>query len=515
MISFAPGAERVPNAEAQLATFQRREYLAFGVAIGLLLVLGAVAASTAPSAYSVAFLLLVLACVVALVRPLLALYAIVFLALIGDEATTPWWPALKNLSSRESLMFLSDSFSVNPMEIAMGFIVFSFVLRRAADPTWRLVRGVLFWPIIVFTGFVVVGFLHGAVTGGDRRVAIFEARPLLYIALFYLAVTNLLTTRRQYEFLLVTAFVAVSIQSLFALAYYRGLPVEQREVLESLSEHAATVHMNALFLFWLALVLLKNARWRRWTIAALLPPVVYAYMLSQRRAAMVALVAGIVVLLMVLYRRRRNTFWVFTPAFVLLGAGFVAATWNATGFLGLPAQAVKSVIAPEQLGEAERSSDLYRMIESFNLWFTIRQSPVTGLGFGHKFYMPLSLPDISFFEFWEYLPHNAILWIWIKLGYFGFVAMLFMVGRACMAGAGAALKVTKEYEAAVVVASLGYVVMFVIFAYVDIAWGGRSTLFLGITFAICADYLRLPATALDPVAAPARARRRVPAVPVP
>jgi hypothetical protein len=344
---------------------------------------------------------------------------------------------------------------------------------------------------MTFTGFVVTGFLYGAARGGDRRVAIFEARPLLYVAIFYLLVTNLLTSRRQYEYLLVAAFIAVAIQSLFALSYYRSLSAAAREVLESLSEHSATIHMNALFIFWLALVLLKNARWRRWTIGALLPPVIYAYGLSQRRAAMVALVAGIVLIVLVLYRRRRNAFWVFTPSFLVLGSGFVAATWNAQGLLGLPAQAVKSVIAPEQLGAAEQSSDLYRMIESFNLWFTIRQSPLTGLGFGHKFLMPLSLPDISFFEFWEYLPHNAVLWIWIKLGYFGFVAMLFMVGRACMAGAGAAIKVEREYEAAVVVAALGYILMFVTFAFVDIAWGSRSTLFLGITFAICADYVRL------------------------
>jgi hypothetical protein len=506
------GAERAPHADAQLAAFERREYLAFGAAIGLMLFVGAVAWTTAPSAFSIAFLLLILTCVVALVRPTYALYGVVFFALIGDDSTTPWWPALKNMSSRESLMFLSDSLSINPVEVVLAFMIFSFVLRRATDPSWRLLRGTLFWPVMVFTGFVTLGFLYGAATGGDRRVAIFEARPIFYIALFYVLTTNLLTTRRQYERLLCTAFVAIGIQSLFALSYYRSLPEAQRELLESLAEHAATVHMNALFLFWLALVLLKNARWRRWSFAVLLPPVVYAYLLSQRRAAMVAFVAGIVLLLAVLFRRRRTTFWVFTPIFAILSTGFVLATWNAQGAIGLPAQAVKSVVAPDQLGTAEQSSDLYRMIESFNLWFTIRQSPLTGLGFGHKFLMPLTLPDISFFEFWEYLPHNAILWIWIKLGYFGFVAMLFMIGRACMAGAASTVKAEREYEAAIVVAALGYVLMFMIFAYVDIAWGGRSTLFLGLTFAICADYLRLPGAPTPPDPVPPRAQRHLPAV---
>ena len=45
------------------------------------------------------------------------------------------------------------------------------------------------------------------------------------------------------------------------------------------------------------------------------------------------------------------------------------------------------------------------------------------------------MPDISFFEFWEYIPHNNVLWIWIKIGFFGFVAMLFMFGRGVQLGA--------------------------------------------------------------------------------
>ena len=94
-----------------------------------------------------------------------------------------------------------------------------------------------------------------------------------------------------------------------------------------------------------------------------------------------------------------------------------------TGSLGLPGTAVKTVLFPDQLGEADRSSDLYRQIEAFDLWFTIRAES------DHRRRLrPASsssrspLPDISFFEFWEYIPHNAVLWIWVKMGFFGFVA---------------------------------------------------------------------------------------------
>ena len=88
------------------------------------------------------------------------------------------------------------------------------------------------------------------------------------------------------------------------------------------------------------------------------------------------------------------------------------------------------MIAPEQLGDADRASDVYRIIENINVHATIRSAPVTGLGFGQPFLRPLSLPDISRFEFNAYLPHNSFLWIWIKTGFIGFAAMLYVMGRA-------------------------------------------------------------------------------------
>ena len=204
---------------------------------------------------------------------------------------------------------------------------------------------------------------------------------------------------------------------------------------------------------------------------------------------MIALFIGIVVLVVVLFHRRRRAFWFFVPVAAFIGIGYLAATWNAIGPIGLPSQAVKTVLFPDQLGDADRSSDLYRQTEAFNLWFTIRQNEIAGVGFGRKFLQPVTLPDISFFEFWEYLPHNSILWVWLKTGFLGMIAMFFMFGRAIQAGARSALTVRTAEQAAIVVAALAYVVMFLVFAYVDIAWGSRSTVFLAVAFAVCGDFV--------------------------
>ena len=81
----------------------------------------------------------------------------------------------------------------------------------------------------------------------------------------------------------------------------------------------------------------------------------------------------------------------------------------------------------------DASSDLYREIENFDLVYTIRAEPLTGVGFGKPFYQPAPLPDISFFVFYRYIPHNSVLWIWLKMGFVGFVAMFFVIAAALRA----------------------------------------------------------------------------------
>ena len=489
MAAGPTSVERITDVGAQLENDRYRWWGMFATVMVFTLAVGGIAYVTSPRPFSVAFVVLVLAALACSLRPRIGVYTIVALTLIGDTGTTPWWPFTKNLSSRESILYLTDSVSVNPLEILLAVTTVSWLLQRLVDPTWRFRRGGLFVPLMVFSGFVLLGFFKGRfLSGGDTRVALFEVRPLLYLPIVYILITNLVITRRQYKLLLMLAFSAVAIQSIFALLYYRGLSDEQREVLESLSEHSATVHMNALFVFLLGLLLFKCRKELRWFVALLVPPVLWAYLLSQRRAAMIALFVGVTVLAAVLFCRRRRMFWFFTPTAVVLTLGYLAATWNARGALGLPAMAVKTVLFPEQLGTAERSSDLYRTIESYDLWFTIRQNPVLGVGFGQKFLRPIALPDISFFEFWEFIPHNSFLWIWLKTGFLGFVAMLFLFGRAVQLGARSALTVRSPEHVAIGLAGLTYVIMFLVFVYVDIAWEVRSTVFLALALALCADF---------------------------
>jgi O-antigen ligase len=175
----------------------------------------------------------------------------------------------------------------------------------------------------------------------------------------------------------------------------------------------------------------------------------------------------------------------------VLAIGYLAAFWNSESSIGFPAQAMKTVIAPDQISEQDQGSNLYREIENHDITATIRARPITGFGFGHKFLRPVPLPDISGFPFFEYVPHNSILWIWIKAGGAGFVAMLFLFGSAIRQGVHTVVRVRSGTDLVLTFIAAAYLVMYLVFAYVDIAWDTRSMVTVAVAMAICSEYARL------------------------
>src|SRR5215218_5833310 len=118
--------------------------------VGLSLVVGAIAYTTAPEGISLATLVLALTCLAALAHPPLGIYLIIFFTLIGDIRTTNWWPFTKNFSSPESVFFVDDRLSINPLEVVLGVTIAAWVMRAAADRTWRFYRGRLLYALVAF-----------------------------------------------------------------------------------------------------------------------------------------------------------------------------------------------------------------------------------------------------------------------------------------------------------------------------------------------------------------------------
>ena len=261
-------------------------------------VLGVLTLKSAPHPFALPFTMLLITSIVVAVKPVAGVYIVVFFTLFTDSVVSPWYPFTKNLSSRESILFLSDAVAISPLEMVLAITMTAWLLRLFIDRrSITFVRGRLLVPMLVFVGFLFLGFFYGLGTGGDRYAAIWEFRPFLYLPITYLLVTNLLSTRRQYHRLAAVMLAAVVIQSLLGLQVLRRLTPAQRKGLESLVAHGSAVQMSVVILVGVAAWLLPKApRTIRWLVPLAIIPVGWVWMVSQRRAAVIGLVVGIILL---------------------------------------------------------------------------------------------------------------------------------------------------------------------------------------------------------------------------
>jgi hypothetical protein len=424
------------------------------------------------------------------IQPRYGLYLILFLSLLGDSVLMPWYPFVKNLSSQESLLYINGAVIVSPMECYLGLIIAMWLGKAAMQRKLEFYRGELFWPAIAFAMCMVFGLVYGLVTGGDANIALWEVRPIFLLPIILVLTSNLLAKPNHVIQLMWVVFVALFIEGLVGSYAYLVILGGNLHGIEAITEHSAAIHMNTLFTFVIAAYLYRASPAHRILIPLMAPVVLLEYLATQRRAAYLSLGIAIAFIFVLMYFQYRRLFWTIVPVLLILVTAYLGAFWNAGGALAMPANAVKSIIAPDEGGK-DYQSNLYRVLENRNVVHTIRTSPLTGVGFGQKFHILVSMPDISFFAWWEYIVHNSILWTWMQTGILGFVSMIFLAGLSIMAGIRAFWQLPNGTFRAVILAATLFIVMHFMYAYVDMSWDTQSMLYLGSMMGVinCAEYI--------------------------
>ena len=200
---------RITSVRAQIRRERLRWYSAYVTVMLITFGLAVLAWRSAPGAFSIAFAAMLVTGVAWMIKPLAGLHLTVFFTMLGDSVTVRWFPFTKDLSSQESLLFISHQIKFSPLEAILAFGLVCWMIRHIARHDHPVVKGPLFRPVMVFTGFVVLGFLYGMARGGDLRIALFEGRALLYLPVLYFLISNTCHTARQFHALLWTALIAV------------------------------------------------------------------------------------------------------------------------------------------------------------------------------------------------------------------------------------------------------------------------------------------------------------------
>ena len=132
--------------------------------------------------------------------------------------------------------------------------------------------------------------------------------------------------------------------------------------------------------------------------------------------------------------------------------------------------------------ERDRSSNAWRDLENTNIDYNLQVAPITGLGFGRPYSFIVAQPpiDATGFTYWRYIAHNAIYWVWMKMGLVGFILFWNLIGSAVILGIVTFRQLHNRYLKSLALTATGVVLMQVIFSYGDLGLTySRSMVFLG------------------------------------
>ena len=336
------------------------------------------------------------------------------------EGVEPWLPQglpiFENIARYTPLSFMY----VNMVELWLVLLAGVWFLRGVSRGEIRVRPAVCPLALSLAALTVLVTFIIGVKSGGDFKIALWEVRALGYLFGLAWLVPQLVDRRRHVVVLLWVIVGALSIKAFQGLYRYFVVLRMQLPLGDTFMAHEDPVMFVPLFFLFVMLVHYRvEPRLTRF-LAVITPILLVVLALTQRRIAYVSLVlcgAFLVVLL------RPAARWKFaqmaTPA-VLAGALYVVMFYGSSSPLGRP------VARALQLFEAGNISNQYRVVEEENLKYTIDQHP-WGIGYGQPFEMLYDLPKS--WVLYDYIPHNEILWIWVKSGTLGFVVVMYFFAR--------------------------------------------------------------------------------------
>jgi O-antigen ligase len=227
----------------------------------------------------------------------------------------------------------------------------------------------------------------------------------------------------------------------------------------------------------IALLLVMGVSWALWGQdkkqrlialgAAILASIVL--LTIRRRAGLLLGEAGLLLIGMVLLVQNWRRFILLAPIFAL-GAGlYLNVYWNDPNSLGQPARVFRSVFQEEETSLRDQASDDYRTRERINVWWNIQARPLEGSGFGVAYDKPLPFPDLTdIWPFWPYIPHNTILWLWMKAGLLGFMLFWYVMGTGVTQTARIVRRTKDPWLLTVGVVTLTFFVMLAMFSYIDL-----------------------------------------------
>jgi hypothetical protein len=429
-------AQIEPRPVALAAQTSGRRRIAAVVACSLAVVAGVVAGMLAASGHSaIVFAFPALLIPVAIWKwDEAAIIVVLAVATLVEQVTYTVGAGVSGAFTQKIPLFhsITQGSGVNLFEVLLVLILLIWVMKGALQGSLRLPHSALSRSISVLLVVVLLAFGYGLAHGGVFRWAIWEVRPWIYLGAMFWLSASLLHTRRALRAVLWTLVLGSGLKALQGLKIWipaRHLTPRPDAILG----HEEAFFFGLFIFLTLALWIFEQRGALRTTATALLPVVLLANLANSRRTAWAILALGFVALIVVSYALLPHRRRVLRRLGVVLAIGsalYFPAFWNNDTTFGQPAHALHSQVKPDA---RDASSDVYRKQENANLLLNIRRSNDLGTGLGVRINYALPIVNIRANDpMLNYIPHDGVLYLWMRLGIEGQAVFLMMIAAAIL-----------------------------------------------------------------------------------
>jgi O-antigen ligase len=371
----------------------------------------------------------------------------------------PIWTSLQSGLGASGLV-------MSPIDIAVVLLLVVWLTRAATERRLAVPRTQVSATLGIMVLLAIVALVRGLMESGgsaDTTAALWEIRPWIYLGATYIFASQVIRSRRAVQAVLWTFVVGSGLKALQGVYIF----FETRNEIprpEAILAHEESIFFSLFLILTLCLWLYGERGRLRATATALAPFVVIADIGNTRRDAFLIIAAELAVMILLTYialpERRRLIRRVCVTGLVLF-AVYLPVEWNGSGTLAEVAVAVRSGIAPDA---RDSESNAYRVAEDANLGVMIKQDPIVGFGFGVPIdYSSYPIVDISNIDSnIAYVPHNGVLYVWMRMGVLGELALWMFVGAAILAGTRSARSPNRQVSmigTLVTCTTVGWVIM--------------------------------------------------------
>ena len=412
-----------------------------------------------------------------------AAIAIEIFALDFPDSFTDKVPFFLNLNNTLN----TNGLSATPAELLMGFLLVIGLVRSGPAIRMRLVKGRLFVPYLLFLMVVMGGEIHGLLNGGDFNKSLWELRPQVYGFVGFVIASLVIRSRQDLERLALVAAVAIALKAVIGDVRYFIILNHNLGAHETILGHEDSYFLALLPIAAVA-ALIWTGRSRVLNLLAMASLVALAALLAnERRAGILALGGGVIVVVLLAIRfdvvHRRRLVVVAVIAAILVTA-FLMAFWNVQhGLIGQLVRPIQSQFDPTY---RDYLSNIYRQAENVNLQLSFQTNKLIGMGFGMPFLTVLAQADISnIYPLWNYIPHNTLLWVGVRMGLVGSVTFWALFGTALLEVCRGLSTQRDRFLLALLTLAGGAIVAQLLVSYADLQLESyRNMIFIGVIFGV-------------------------------